>query len=188
LPGQEYAAGFWLSPLNGTVGSAAAMVANTIYLYPFTLERSVTVGELGARVNTAAAGTSVQLAIYGTTNGEPIGAPLGNTVSLSAGTQGLVSDNVADFNLTGHVTYWMASNSDGTPALQHLSGAAVNAAAAILGAPTLAQVASAASASGGWRSVAQTFGTWPTLAAGATTVQTGAVRGGIVYLQLAALL
>jgi len=164
------------------------MVANTIYLYPFFPQRSITVGELGARVNTASGGSSIQLAIYASLNGEPDGAPLASTVSLSAGSQGTVSDNVTDFNLTGQVVYWMAANSDGVPVLQHVTGAAVNIPAAILGAPTLAQVASGASTSGGWRSVAQTFGTWPTLAAGATTVQTGLPRGGLVYLQIAALL
>jgi len=185
---QQYAAGYWLAPLQGAVGNGAAMVASVIYLYPFVLARSITVGELGARINTVAAGSSIQLAIYATVNGEPNGAPLGSTVSLSSATAGVVSDNVTDFNLTGNVTYWMATNSDGAPALQHLTGTSINNAAAVLGAPTLAQVSSGSTGSGGWRQVSQTFGTWPTLTAGATTVQTGSARGGIVYLQVAALL
>lgn len=185
---QQYAAGFWLAPLQGAVASAAAMVANVIYLHPFVLARSITVGELGARVNTVAAGSSIQLAIYATLDGEPNGAPLSSTASLSSATAAVVSDNVADFNLTGSVTYWMATTSDGAPVLQHVTGATINIPAAVLGAPTLAQVSSGNTASGGWRSVSQTFGTWPTLAAGGTTVQTGTARGGIVYLQVAALL
>lgn len=185
---QQYAAGYWLAPLQGSVVSATAMVANVIYFHPFVLARSITVGELGVRINTVAAGSSIQLAIYATLNGEPNGAPLGSSVSLSSATVGVVSDNLTDFNLTGGVTYWMATISDGTPALQHVSGTTINIPAAILGAPTLAQVSSASTSSGGWRSVSQTFGTWPTLTAGATTVQTGGARGGIVYLQVAALL
>jgi hypothetical protein len=164
------------------------MVANVIYLHPFVLARSITVGELGARVNTVVASSSIQLAIYATVNGEPNGAPLGSTASLSSATAAVVSDNVTDFNLTGGVTYWMATTSDGAPTLQHVSGTAINIPAAVLGAPTLAQVSAASTQSGGWRSVSQTFGTWPTLTAGATTVQTGTARGGIVYLQIAALL
>jgi hypothetical protein len=164
------------------------MVANTIYLHPFVLARSVTVGELGARVNTVAASSSIQLAIYGTLNGEPNGAPLGATASMSSATAAVVSDNVADFNLTGEVVYWMATTSDGAPVLQHVTGTSANSPAVVLGAPTLAQVSSGSTASGGWRSVTQTFGTWPTLAPGATTVQTGTARGGIVYLQIAGLI
>ena len=185
---QQYAAGYWLAPLQGSVANGAAMVANVIYLHPFVLARSITVGELGARVNTVVASSSIQLAIYATVNGEPNGAPLGSTASLSSATAAVVSDNVTDFNLTGGVTYWMATTSDGAPTLQHVSGTAINIPAAVLGAPTLAQVSAASTQSGGWRSVSQTFGTWPTLTAGATTVQTGTARGGIVYLQIAALL
>lgn len=185
---QQYAAGYWLAPLQGAVGNGAAMVASVIYLYPFVLARSITVGELGARVNTAVASSSIQLAIYATVNGEPNGAPLASTASISSATAGVVSDNVTDFNLTGGVTYWMATNSDGAPVLQHITGTAINIAASVLGAPTLAQVSSGVTGSGGWRSVSQTFGTWPTLTAGATTVRTGNAFGGIVYLQVAALL
>ena len=188
LSPQQYALNFWIAPLEGSVGAGAAMVANTIYLYPFVLSRSITVGELGARVNTVATGSSIQLAIYGSLDGQPNGQPLGNTGSLSSATQGVVSSDITDFNLTGLTTYWMATTSDANPTLQHLTGAAPNNASAVLGAPTLAQVSSAATASGGWRSVSQTFGTWPNLAAGDTTVQTGSPRGGLVYLKVAALL
>jgi hypothetical protein len=163
------------------------MQANAIVLHPFVLARSVTIGELGARVNTAAASTSIQLAIYGSANGEPDGAPLSTTASLSSATATTVSDDVADFNLTGGVTYWMAVNSDGAPTLQVFAAANLNT-ASILGAPTLAQVAIAATSVSPWRRVASAFGTWPTLSAGATSVETTAPRGGIVYLNVAALL
>jgi hypothetical protein len=72
--------------------------------------------------------------------------------------------------------------------MQHLTGGAQLAAAFTIGAPTLATVSSTATGSGGWRLVSQTFGTWPTLTAGATTIQTGAPRGGIVFLLISALL
>jgi hypothetical protein len=184
---QQYAVNHWISPVNGAAATGAPMQANAIVLHPFVLARSVTIGELGARVNTAVASTSIQLAIYGSANGEPDGAPLATTASLSSATATTVSDNVADFNLTGGVTYWMAVHSDGAPTLQVFVASNLYT-ASILGAPTLAQLASAASSVNAWRRVASTFGTWPTLSAGATSVETTAPRGGIVYLYVTALL
>jgi hypothetical protein len=163
------------------------MTPNQIQLFPFKLDRSATVGDIGARVTTAVAGSSVQFAIYGTTNGEPVGAPLATTVSLSGATLQPISDNVADFNLTGGVAYWFGANADAAVALQHIN-TANNYSVTIIGAPTLALASSSATASHIQRQVAQTFGTWPTLAPGATTVATGSTRGGIPYLQIAALL
>jgi hypothetical protein len=183
-----YANGHWISPHYGTLGAGAAMVANTIYLYPFTVQRAITVDELGARVTTGVAASSVQLAIYASADGEPDGAPLATTVSLSSAASGVISDDITDFNLSEKTSYWMATNSSGAITMQHLSGATQLAAAFAIGAPTLATISSQVSASGGWRSVSQTFGTWPTLTAGATTIQTGAPRGGLVFLQISALL
>jgi hypothetical protein len=184
----HYANGHWICPHYGTLGAGSAMVANTIYLYPFTVQRAITVGELGARVTTGVAASSVQLAIYASAAGEPDGAPLATSVSLSSATSGLISDDVTDFNLSEKTTYWMATNSSGAITMQHLTGGAQLAAAFTIGAPTLATVSSTATGSGGWRLVSQTFGTWPTLTAGATTIQTGANRGGIVFLLISALL
>jgi hypothetical protein len=183
---QQYAVGHWISPVMGVASSGTVMVANNMVLHQFVLFRSITVGELGARINTAAAGASIQLAIYASLNGEPSGAPLGNTASLSAGTAGPVSDNVTDFNITGGVVYWMALNSDGAPVLQGWGNSNLYA-AWILGAPTLAQVANAATSVSVWRSITHTFGTWPTLTPGATAVATNNPRGGIVFLQISAL-
>jgi hypothetical protein len=184
----QYANTYWISPLLGTLGAGAAMVANTIYLYPFTVQRSITVSELGARVTTGVAASSVQLAIYASSAGEPDGAPLAASVSLSGVTATTISDNVTDFNLSEKTVYWMATNANAAITMQHLTGTGTVIAAYVIGTPTLANISAGGTSSGGWRSVAQTFGTWPTLTAGGTTVQTGAPRGGIVFLQISALL
>lgn len=183
-----YANNNWISPWQGTLAAGASLNANNIYLYPFTVERSITVSELGARVTTGVAASSVQLAIYASVDGEPNGAPLASTVSLSGVTATTISDNVTDFNLSEKTAYWMASNANAAITMQHLSGSAQLAAAYVIGAPTLANVSAGGTSSGGWRSVAQTFGTWPTLAASGTTVQTGTPRGGLVFLLISALL
>jgi hypothetical protein len=184
---QQYAIGYWTTPVVGTVVAGTAMVANTIYLHPFKLDRSVTVGEIGARVTGAAAGSSVQFAIYGTTNGEPVGAPLATTVSLSGATAQPISDDVADVDVTGGAVYWFGSNSDSAITLQNINTASTYY-VSIVGAPTLAQATSSGTASFYQRQLAQTFGTWPTLEAGATSVITGSNRGGMPFLRIAALL
>jgi hypothetical protein len=185
----QFAQGYWIAPVQATIGNGVTMAADQIYLYPFALPRSLTIGELGARVNSAAAGSSVQLAIYGSLNGEPSGAPLASTGSLSAGLQGPVSSSVANFNLSAFTNYWFATQSDGAPVLQHVTGSGQNIVAAVVGAPTIAQLTNAASSSAGWRQLSSNpFGTWPTLTPGATTTQNGSARGGLVYLQIAALL
>lgn len=183
-----YANNNWICPSLGTLGAGAAMAVNTIYLYPFRVERSITVGELGARVNNAVAASSVQLAIYASNAGEPDGAPLATTVSLSAATATVISDNVTDFNLSEKTTYWMASNANAVLVMQHVAGGGTLTAVNVIGAPTLANVSAGSTSSGGWRSVAQTFGTWPTLTAGATAVQTSTPRGALIFLLISALL
>jgi hypothetical protein len=164
------------------------MVASTIYLYPITVQRSITVSELGARITTGVASSSVQLAIYDSAAGEPNGAPLASSVSLSGATATTISDDVLDFNLLEKTTYWMAVNSSAAITLLHLTGANQLAAAFTIGASTLAAISPSATTAGGWRQVAQTFGTWPTLTSGATTVQAGTPRGGLVFLKISALL
>jgi hypothetical protein len=183
-----YANNNWISPHLGNLAAGAAMVANTIYLYPFTVQRAITVGELGARITLNLTGALVQLAIYASSAGEPDGAPLASTVSLSAGASTVISDNITDFNLSEKTTYWMATNANAAITMQHLAPAGQLAAAYAVGSTALANISAAVVNSGGWRSVAQTFGTWPTLAAGVTTVQTGNARGGLVFLQISALL
>ncbi len=183
-----YANNYWICPLLGNLGAGGLMSANTIYLYPFTVQRSVTISELGARVTTGVASSSVQLAIYASAAGEPNGAPLASTVSLSSATATTISDNVTDFNLLEKTTYWMAVNSNAAIILQHLSGATQSPVTYIIGSTTLANISSGSVNTGGWRTVVQTFGTWPTLAAGGTTIQTSIPRGGIVFLQISALL
>jgi len=183
-----YASTFWICPHYGTLGAGAAMVANTIYLYPFTVQRPITVGELGARVTTGVASSSVQLAIYASVGGQPDGAPLATTVSLSGVTATTISDNITDFNLSEKTTYWMATNANATITMQHLTSTSQLAAVYIVGSPTLSNLSQGNTSIGGWRSVAQTFGTWPTLTAGGTAIQFGAPRGGMVFLQISALL
>jgi hypothetical protein len=183
----QYAAGFWMSPVNGVIAGSSLSASGTIYLTPFIVERSVTISDLGVRVATAVAASNFQLAIYATSAGQPNGAPLASTASLSGASAGTVSGAVTAFNLTAGTVYWMAVNSDAAHSFVYL-GAANLQGAAMIGAPTLAGISGSASVAGGWRQMTQTFGTWPTLSAGSTTLGAGNPRGAIVFMNVSAVL
>ena len=180
-----YATGNYIQPVQGAVSAGAAMVANNIYLYPFFVWRTMTVDNLGARVTTASAGFSVQLAIYNsTTNGVPT-TLLANTVGISVGSTGPINNNVTAFTLSAGQMYWMAMNSDGTPTMMGI-GATSNYYTTIFGSSVLADVSSGSGVSIG-RTIGQTYNTWPTdLTSAGTTIDTNR-RGGLVWLKVATL-
>jgi hypothetical protein len=182
-----YAVGNWISPVLGAVSAGIAHVANNIYLFPFILQRSISVDALGARVTSASVGSSTQLAIYSSLSGLPTGTPLASTGNLSSAATGTITASVTSFNISAGAIYWMATNSGGTPILQHLS-AASNAIGYILGSDSIGDITNAAAVASYYRIFAQTFGTWPNLTGASTTKATGAGRGGIVYLKVSALL
>ena len=185
----QYTNGWWVSSMEGVQATGATHTAGTMYFMPFILARSITVSALGVRVITAGAASNIQLAIYANVSGEPNGAPLASTGNLSSATAAEVSGSVTNFNLTGGTVYWGVVNASAAVALQHVTGGtAMLQAAALLGAPTLGAITQGNTTSGGWRIMAGTFGTWPTLATGNTTLNNQNPRGGIIYLQVAALL
>ena len=197
----QYFVGAVICPSRGILSTGSVMAANIIYFYPFVLPRSVSINNLGSRVTTAVASSKLQCAIYANnpTTGQPSGAPLGVTGDLDSGTAAVLSGIVSPstFDLTGGTNYWMATWSNGAITLQHQIN--VNEIASIVGVASFALASSAASNStGGWRTLAATFtstvsptpANWPTISAtvDTTTVQTSAVKGGMVFMQIAALL
>jgi hypothetical protein len=181
-----YAAGNWISPVTGPISNGFPLSANTIYLYPFVPQRSISVDQIGARVTNASSGSTVQLAIYASLNGLPTGNPLATTSSLSSATAGLVTAAVTPFSLVAGQMYWMATISSGTPQLQSLAGAS-NYASHILGSPSLIDISSANSITAHFWFVAHTFGTWPNLTGAAITIGQNVVRAAITYLRVSAL-
>ena len=180
-----YATGNYIQPVQGALSAGAAMVANNIYLYPFFVWRTMTVDNLGARVTTLAAGSSVQLAIYNSTaNGVPT-TLLANTVGISSGSTGPINNNVTAFTLNAGQLYWMAMNSDGTPTMMGI-GSTSNYYTTVFGSSVLADVSSGSGASIG-RTIGQTYNAWPTdLTSAGTTIDTNR-RGGLVWLRVATL-
>jgi len=179
-----YATGNYIQPVQGALSAGAAMVANNIYLYPFFVWRTMTVDNLGARVTTLSAGSSIQLAIYNsTTNGVPT-TLVANTVGISSGSTGPINNNVTAFTLNAGQMYWMAMNSDITPTMMGI-GATSNYYTTVFGSSVLADVSSGSGASIG-RTIAQTYNTWPDLTSLSTTIDTNR-RGGLVWLRVATL-
>lgn len=183
-----YAVGNWICPVNGPLGAGSASgTADQIYLIPAMVDRSITVSELGARVATVAAGSTVQLAIYGSSNGVPTGLPLASTGDLSSATSTVISSAVISFNITAGGLYWMAvSASSISSAMVAPAGNSANS-AALIGAPNLADIASSNNVFVFSRIVAATYGTWPNLT-GVTTTVNAANRGAVVFLKISALL
>lgn len=184
-----YAVGNWILPAIGIVGVGSTSTANTIYLQAFTVNRNITVNELGARVTTAVTSSQFRLAIYGSASGLPSGTELGATDNLSSAVATTVSGSVTPFTLTAGQIYWAASTVDTSAVVfQNITGpnSYFN---SIIGTPELGQVSSAAAVSAWIRTVSQTFGTWPDLT-GVTTAVLGTasqLRGAAVFLKVSAL-
>ena len=186
-----YAVGNWIAPFEGGVSTTGStLTANTIALYAFTVRRSITVDNLGARVGTVAASSNVQLAIYGSDSSNKItGTALAATGNLSGATATSVSASVTAFTLQAGLIYWMAINSSGTPAM-YGPGTTNTYQNSILGGSALVDALGATTFTLTLRTVAQTFGTWPDLTATTPTVVSGsanAQKGAILALQISAL-
>ena len=200
-----FVSGNWVSPAVGTVTTGAALIAGTAYFSPFVLPRSVTVNSLGARITTAGTAGSgssrVQFAIYASSStGEPSGAPLGNTVDITASTATAVEGAlVSNVNLTAGVLYWFGVISDHgatptaqtQPIFQALAGGNLYN-DFIIGDPTLANVTQSGTNTHWFRTLANTFSNgWPTISStpGTTTFAgSGNNRMPLIYIKISALL
>jgi hypothetical protein len=144
-PENRYVAGRWFPTLKGSAAAGSAPGDSWIRLYPFRLEQTATVSELGVRVTTAATG-SFRLAIYGSdADGAPTGLPVVTTGDLTTGATGTVSADVADVQLEAGRRYWAALIcSSSTAAFQAVSSGE-NAVTWEFGAATLAAASPGAS-------------------------------------------
>lgn len=156
----------------GTSVLGPANAANgTIRWTPFRVNKTITIGAIGARINTIGS-SNFQCAIYADVGGVPSGAPLCSTGNISNGTAGVITASVTAVQLTPGI-YWFGINgNDATYVFEVFVASAPN---------TLVGTATASNLSGGNNnmstgfSTTQAFGTWPTNptvtpAAGATSV------------------
>jgi hypothetical protein len=184
-----YASGNWIQPLPGTVAAGQANVASSVVFYPFTVNRTITVSDLGARVTSP--GTNFGLAIYGSANGLPTGAALASTASLAGGVTTTVSGSIGTVTLTAGQLYWGAFNCDAAITMQHLSSgnSTFN---TLVGTDTLSQASGTSTIVSWTRTASGTYslGTWPDMTSVSTTVNSGltTLRGALIYLRISSLL
>ena len=171
-----YITGTWYQLGRGELLAGNALVANSIRLIPFYLPNDITIINFGARIVTASSGNSVQLAIYANDNtiGNPTGSAIAATGNISTTTAGLVSATKSGggtFSLTkGH--YWMAINSNNSVAAMQTFGTWDPIASWFMGGTAQASVSPADARGSYIFTIAQTFGTWPSLTGASFTEET----------------
>lgn len=184
-----YSVGNWIVPIDNGGVISNVVSANTIALYPFTPRRRVEVSNLAARVTALAAGSNLQLAVYGSNAANKVtGSALAATGNLSGAAIATVSAPVTAFTMEAGIVYWMAVNSSGTPTMLGLSGGSFTP-LSLVGVPLVADVFSITSSIASLRTVAHTFGTWPDLTAIIPNVLSGvnAQKGAVIAMQVSAL-
>jgi len=167
-----YVAGRWYWASASAVGFSAA-AANQIRLHPFVLSQPVTVSDLSSRLSATAAG-SMQIAIYAADATTHMPTTLvAASASISTAAAGPVSASVGSAVLLQPGLYWQAVNIDNAAAsYQQTHNAYGPASGYLMGAGTLASLANAGFVSS-VLTVAQTFGTWPSLTSASFTEAPG---------------
>lgn len=177
--------GRWYSTTSPDVTLAAGTNLSTnVLLYPFIIQETTQISELGIRITTGATGGLASVAIYanGTTQ-EPLGAPLVTLTGLSAAAAGTPS-GAASVTLQPGI-YWAAyQTNNATVAAQFFASTTQGLLANVSGATTLAGITTGANTGIISRAIVNTYGSFPTLTAGATAT-TGAARGAILYYRVA---
>lgn len=185
-----YVAGRFYWANNG-ISIAAGLIngQNTIKLLPFMLEKPITVSDLATRVNTLAVAGNIQIAIYAADpiTKMPTGNALGATGNISTTTISVVSAAIAGGNivLAAGQVYWAAVNADNATVITTGPGMTGILAGYFIGTTTLATLQSAATSASLCYSVAQAFGTWPSLTAASFTEVTTAMGGPVIALKAA---
>ena len=140
---------------------------------------------------TGVASSNFAVAIYGSSNGEPIGAPVGQSGSMTGAANGNVSSVVASqFELQPGILYFWGSQSDISGiTFMNLANDTLTT-ASLIGSSTLANAMPATTYSVVFRTITgQTYGTWPTLTAGQTTeTPSSTVRGLLPFFRVASFL
>ena len=175
---------WYMMPGVPAVTTASALAANTIYFVAFPIYSPMTIKALGARINTASAGGNLQLAIYASLNGQPNGAPLASTSSISTTSAGNVSATLGSPVTLNPGVYWAAVTADNsTVAMQGVNGASPLT-SWLVGAASQNLVSDSTTTSRPEPSFGFTYasGSWPTLSAGQTSVN-GAAHAAALQLQ-----
>lgn len=181
-----YVAENWYIPTTTTtyMGNGGAPGNGSIRLFAGYIHRTVTLNSLGARVVVTAAG-NVQAAIYANdpATTRPTGSALASTASLSTASTANVNATVS-VQLTAGL-YWFATNCDNATATFISLPANTTFQSGIIGSATASDVIGSAGGGICGLSVAQAFGTWPSLTAASFSVISNSNTVPIVQFKVA---
>lgn len=153
-----YVSGRWYPLTNTATSNAAVAATNTLYLFPFQVDASVTFTSMLMRVITGGAGSSAKSAIWANspTSARPVGVPLYSDNTGVATTSSSVNVTLAVAGTLNPGFYWFGSKFTGTlPSVQ------------CIGASGVAPVEQWA-----WMGVAAAAATFPTLCFGLSSADT----------------
>lgn len=178
--------GNWLALCSrGAVAAGTAFAANTIYYVQFTIEKAITLSDLGCRIGTLSAGGNLKLAIYANNAsiGRPSGTPLAETASITTASTGNVSADITGSNVTLQPgTYWAAFWCDNaTAAILALTNASINDGVRISGTTALNDFGTGTGQCGVTFSSSETYGTWPNATSETLTPIAGGSRNYVLF-------
>lgn len=183
-PHPGYVSGRWYNPEripNTTNGLNPG--AGSIRLYPAFIPQTITVTQLGTRVNTLGTG-NWQAAIYAMGANNMPGALIASTGSMSTGAAGIVSSNLSGGNVVLKPGwYWFASNCDNATAILTSLTTSINI-SQIIGSTSQFNASGSGPAIAGI-ALAQTFGTWPVDLTGQTYTDATATNIPLVSMKAA---
>lgn len=185
-----HVAGRWYPPMRGvSVANGTALAQDAIRFIPWLLGEAITISELGARMNTNAAGQNVQFAIYASNPAtkRPTGAALGATANVStAGSAGPLSAALtANVTLTPGL-YFLAINSSSSTPVFTVIATADSTIAGLLGSTSLSALMGGSSAALMLYSLtAKTFGTWPDVTAETFSETSTTDKFAFIYFKVA---
>lgn len=99
-----------------------ATTANTLYLYPFIPNKTITSVSLKIQVTILGAGVNCRILIYSDLNGFP-NTKLYESANLDCSTIG-VKTAITSFTFNAGTTYWLALHSSGVTTLSHINSSA----------------------------------------------------------------
>lgn len=99
--------------------SNQATIANTLYLYPFIPNKTITSVSLKIQVTTLGAGVNCRILIYSDLNGFP-NTKLYESANLDCSSTG-IKTAVTSFTFNQGTTYWLALHSSGVTTLSHIN-------------------------------------------------------------------
>jgi hypothetical protein len=175
-----YIPGNWYYPSGTQVATGAAFATGSVRLIPFIIKYRVSISNLGARINTAAAGGNAQYAIYGHNSGtgRPTGSALATTANIGTATSGNASATIAGGSITLEPgIYWFGVNIDAAAGTGGVVFQTQNNATSLMttlvGSPSENTAASGATSTSLCLTVSQAFGTWPDLTSATFSESTG---------------